>query len=348
MCQPHQPPRPFSRLLVALLTLALGVRVAPVLAADPAPDATKDAQKDAKSEPDDAPAPDGPPPVSGSDEKAVDGLPALKQLVEGGRLRLSLDQTSAADTFCFWLVAWVRTPQATPFTEIGVWRDRDHYAIWSWARQGQGGFPCCLATDGLFVDLDPKNPGGVVLFEGGHPEAVLSGDDELKGAKFFVGYRRDGGDPARVLFDAKRLIQSTYPTMVAASLDEKNKTIRVTTRRARMDIKPTTDPKMPCAVEYLGATGPKQAVQFRLSATPPDSRPRIDRLTAESVKGIPVPIRELSGQDADFEPYFNVPIADFTTDPRHRQAAERLWAIVRPPGDPRKQAPTKVEKTLPF
>jgi hypothetical protein len=89
-------------------------------------------------------------------------------------------------------------------------------------------------------------------------------------------------------------------------------------------------------------------VQFRLSATPPDPRPRIDRLTAESVKGIPVPIRELSGEDADFEPYFNVPIADFTTDPRHREAAQRLWAIVRPAGDPKKQAPTKVEKTLPF
>jgi hypothetical protein len=116
---------------------------------------------------------DGPPPFSGPEAEAVDGLPALKKLVDGGRLKLSLDETSAADTFYFGLVAYLRTPQAgTQSTEMAVWREGQSFLFWSWARDSKNSVPTCAVTDGLFVGLDLKNPGGVVLFEGGHPEVA--------------------------------------------------------------------------------------------------------------------------------------------------------------------------------
>src|SRR4051812_44761818 len=65
---------------------------------------------------------------------AVDGLPALKKLFEGDRLRLSNDAQSASKTFYFTLTGWVRAPQGR--NDVAVWRDGDKLLVWSWCYPG--------------------------------------------------------------------------------------------------------------------------------------------------------------------------------------------------------------------
>jgi hypothetical protein len=301
-----------------------------------------------------AKAPDAPQaPITGPDAEAVDGLPVLKQLVEGGRLRLSADDASAATTFYFALFAYVRGPQGvSPSTEVAVWRDGQHLLVWTGSRQDKKPpLPTCAMTDGLFVGLDPKNPGGVVLIDGGHPEVVFSGSQDKKGIDFVVAYRRTGLDAARVFFDGKAIIQSSFSTMTSASYDEKNKTVAVTTKRAKMQLKPAADPKAPCALEWLTVTGPTQAVALRMAQEPLKPPPRVENFTAAAVEASGLPLRRLGADDPDSElrPYFDVPVADFYADPRHRQAAEKLWMILRPPpAGVKPQESGKFQKTLPF
>src|SRR6185436_9094938 len=99
-------------------------------------------------------------------------------------------------------------------------------------------------TDGLFVGLDPKHPGGLVLIEGGHPEVVFAGAPDGQGAEFQYRYRPAGADAARVVFDARSLIQSTFPRMLSASRDEQRKTIKVRTQRAMLEVKPAQPPNV--------------------------------------------------------------------------------------------------------
>ena len=292
-------------------------------------------------------------PYVGPDAEAVDGLPVLKKLLHGGRLRLSLDESSASDRFYFGLVAYVRSPQAgTQSTEFAVWREGEKFLLWSWSRQGNQRMPACTVTDGLFVGLDQKNPGGVVMFEGGHPEVVFSATDDRKGGRFAVTYHPTGRDAAVVVFDAKAIIQSSFESMVTASYDEKAKAIRVQTRRMRMEIKPEDDPKQPCAVRSLRVTGQTQAMGFWLSNVKLDPPPRVDNFTAANVEVTGLPVRRLSEGDVDeFKPYFDVPLPDFNSDARHRQAAGKVWSLMRP-AEPAKDSPKKeqpkFEPTLEF
>jgi hypothetical protein len=311
------------------------------LAADPSPEVG-------------AKSPDAPqPPITGPEADAVDGLPVLKQLVEGGRLRLSADESGATTTFYFALFAYVRGPQgASPSTEVAVWRDGDHLLVWTGSRQDKKPpLPTCAMTDGLFVGLDPKNPGGLVLIDGGHPEVVFSGSQDKKGIDFVVGYRRSGLDSAHIVFDGKAILQSSFSTMTSASYDEKNKTVTVTTKRAKMQLKPAADAKLPCAVEWMTVTGPTQAVAMRMAQEPLKPPPRLEKFTAAAVEASGLPLRRLGSDDPESElrPYFDVPVADFYADPRHRQAAEKLWMILRPPpAGAKPQEPGKFQKTLPF
>jgi hypothetical protein len=326
--------------LQLLLTAAL-LSAAAARGAEPPPDAG-------------AKAPDASrPPVAGPDAEAVDGLPVLKRLVEGGRLRLSADESGAATSFYFALFAYVRGPQgASPSTEVAVWRDGPHLLIWTGSRQEKKPpLPTCAMTDGLFVGLDPTHPGGLVMIEGGHPEVIFSGSQDKKGIDFFAGYRRTGLDAARVVFDGKAVIQSSFSTMTSASYDERSKTVTVTTRRAKMQLKPAPDPKLPCALEWLTVTGPSQAVALRMAQEPLNPPPKVENFTAAAVEASGLPLRRLGAEDpeAELRPYFDIPVADFYADPRHRQAAEKLWTILRPPpAGVKPQDSGKFEKTLPF
>lgn len=296
---------------------------------------------------------EGPPPFSGPEADAVDGLPALKKLVEGGRLKLSLDETSATDRFYFGLVAYVRSAQAgTQSTEMAVWREGDKFLFWSWARDGKVSIPTCAVTDGLIVGCDLKNPGGVVLFEGGHPEVAFTAAPDMKGGEFLVRYHPTGRDAARLVFDAKAIIQSSFETMTSASYDEKNKSIKVTTKRARMEIKPEDDPKRPCAVRSLMITGQSQAVGFWLATDPIKPPPRVEKLTAANLEATGLAVRRLTVEDAEeLGAFFKVPLPNFLADARHRQASQKIWSVMRPDQPPKsdaKKGPAKFEPVLPF
>jgi len=283
-----------------------------------------------------------PPATPKANADAVDGLPALKKLFDGGRLRLSNDDQSAAKAFYFTLTGWVRTPPGR--ADIAVWRDGDKLLVWSWSYPAgddrpESAIATCAAADGLFVGLDPKNPGGLVLFQGGHPEVVLAGAADKQSADFRVRYRPAGADAARVLFDGRTLIQSTFPRMLSASLDAQQGLIKVKTEKATVDVKPAGE-KRPCALDYVMITGEQQAVTFYVPPEPPKPQPLVGQLTAQAVKALGLPLRTLTADDeAAFRPYFDVPVADFQTDPRHRQAAMKLWSLLQEKGEEKKFEP---------
>ena len=63
-------------------------------------------------------------------------------------------------------------------------------------------------------------------------------------------------------------------------------------------------------------------------------------------------MRRLTAEEGEeLRPYFDVPTADFRTDARHREAAAKMWSVMRPaaqPKDAAKKAPVEFEPTLPF
>jgi hypothetical protein len=120
---------------------------------------------------------------------------------------------------------------------------------------------------------------------------------------------------ARVLFDGKTLIQSTFPRTLSASRDAQQGLIKLKTEKATVDVKPAGE-KRPCALDYVMITGEQQAVTFYVPPEPPKPQPLVGQLTAQAVKGLGLPLRTLAADDeAAFRPYFDVPVADFQTDP---------------------------------
>jgi hypothetical protein len=192
----------------------------------------------------------------------------------------------------------------------------------------------------------------VVLFEGGHPEVAFTAAPDKKGGEFLVRYHPAGRDAARLVFDAKAIIQSSFETMTSASYDEKNKSIKVTTKRARMEIKPEDDAKRPCAVRSLTITGPAQAVGFWLATDPIKPPPRVEKLTAANLQATGLAVRRLTVDDEkELAPYFSVPLPNFLSDPRHRQASQKIWSVMRPDPpskDDTKKGPSKFEPVVPF
>jgi hypothetical protein len=140
--------------------------------------------------------------------------------------------------------------------------------------------------------------------------------------------------------------------MTSASYDEASKSIKVTTKRARMEIKPEDDPKRPCAVRSLTITGPSQAVGFWLAPNPIKPPPRVEKLTAANIEATGLAVRRLTVEDEDeLRSFFSVPLPDFRTDPRHRQASQKIWSVMRPdqsPKDDAKKGPAKFEPVVPF
>jgi hypothetical protein len=264
---------------------------------------------------------------------------------------VSLAAPRAADTFYFGLVAYLRSPQGTQQTEMAVWREGEKFLVWSWSRDAKNAVPTCAVTDGLFVGLDHKNPGGVVALEGGHPEVAFTASPDKKGMEFLVRYHPTGRDAPRLVFDAKAIIQSSFETMTSASLEEKNKSIKVTTRRARMEIRPEDDPKRPCALRSLMVKGQNQAVGFWVHPEPLKPPPRVEKLTVANIEATGLSVRRLTAEDEqELQPYFNVPIADFRSDPRHKQAAQKIWSVMRPDDSAKdaRKGPAKFETTVPF
>ena len=254
-----------------------------------------------------------------STKPSADSLKAMTDLATHTKLLLSNDAKSAHDKFSCAIVINPAPNGPAQSTTILLVRDGDHVGIVVGAR----GLPAYYMTDGLLVGVDPKNPGQLMMHEGGSVRLHFAGKDE-GGNLSYSSHAKEN----HVVVDPSALIQS-----MAAKLSETDYRPelgrlgliaeggdRLRIRLPRAD-KPDSYPIESLLFEASGPSG----LTFAFGNVTPNValKKSIARCTADDVRKLGIPIRKLSDDEIDKE-YFALARAEFAENEEEQETAEKL------------------------
>ena len=159
-----------------------------------------------------------------STQPSAESLKALADIAAKPMLLLTHDSKSALEKYTFAIAINPPADSSSQTTNVMVVRDGKKSGVLVGAR----GYPSYYMTQGLFIGMDQKNPGGLIVHEGGSMQVVFGGADA--GRKSKLNYLADRGkdiislDPAGMLNSvAANVASADYrPNMQRLSLKTKD------------------------------------------------------------------------------------------------------------------------------
>jgi hypothetical protein len=255
-------------------------------------------------------------------EAHPDGRKALSDLASHPKLLLTNDAASAHDRFSYAIAINPPPGGSSQATTILVVRDGDHIGVVVGAR----GLPSYYMTDGLFIAVDPKNPGQLMMHEGGSVKLEFGGKEA--GGNLAYSAR---GKESRLVLDPAALIKSLAGNIKQS--EYRPELFRLTMRTEAGDqlkIKlpqPGKENTYPIENLMFQAPGPS-GLTFAFGSVTPNVvlKKSIAGRTLEDVRKLGMTIRKLSDQDLEKD-YAALARADFAENEEEQEAAEKLRGL---------------------
>jgi hypothetical protein len=215
-----------------------------------------------------------------------------------------------------------------------VIRDGAKVALVSWPGEAEGrGLPSCYSTNGLLVALDPDNPGGLILVEGGHPDVTVTYGDQ--GGVMQFGHTADGKGEASILLDAAAILKTYMEKARRTNYDPASGVVQADTGRTVLSMVVPTDPAQQTILGFTElAMGNKEfGVWVKVAQSAAPSRDYLS-VTADAVRKLGLPLRT-PGKEFDAKRLW-LNSTDASRDPKLRRASEGLESLFvpRPKGNP--------------
>ena len=265
-----------------------------------------------------------PPVTQPATQPAPDALKALADLAAKPRLLLTNDGSSAHEKFSFALAIHPPPGGQGQSTTVLVVRDGDRMGVVVGAR----GLPCYYMTDGLLIAVDPRNPGKLMMHEGGSVRLLFGGKEA--GAKSGLGYIARGRQNSIVL-DPAAMLTSIALTVNQTDYRPDLQRLGLKTESGhRVKIKLPRDDKVgayPIESLLFQAHEP-DGLTFAFANVTPNVvlKKSIAYRTAEDCRKLKIPIRMLT--DADLEKdYFALARKDFGENDEEQETAEKLRGL---------------------
>lgn len=263
---------------------------------------------------------------------AGDGIPALRALLDGGPLLLSNDGRSATDRFHFAFLLRTSGPDGKELGMVAnVVRDRDRSAVVVTSLDGT-----CYAymTDGLFVSVDPDEPGGLAFMDHGSPDFVFASAADGQGVDMELSQGPATGK-TRILLDIGSILKAAVPQIADSRYDAEQRIVTYHTARAEGQVQMAD-------ARHAATFGVKEMV-VKATAGPVLAASLADSLkadqdffgvTRQSVEGLGLHVRRLA---AGSDPVTVFPPPQLGTDEKMRAAAAKLASLLpKLPGPDRK------------
>ena len=256
-----------------------------------------------------------------STQPTAESLKMLSDVAAKPAMLLTHDASSAMEKFTFSIVINPPANSSSQATTVLVVRDGNKMGVVVGAKK----YPSYYMTNGLFIGMDQKNPGGLIVHEGGSMQVVFGGADAGKKSK--LNYTANKGqdiislDPAGMLKSIAANIDSTdyRPTMQRMTLKTKDGN--------RITIKfPRTDAASIYPIEsLLFQPAESGGFTFAFGNVQPHValKKSIANRTLDDARKLGVPIRMLKDDEVDKE-YIALVRADFGEKEEEIMAVEKL------------------------
>ena len=218
----------------------------------------------------------------------------------GKSVGLSTADATAPDHYHFLVrVALARKDGGTLASDYLIERDGDEVGV---LVRSADGLPFAYATNGLFVGIDPKEPGRLVTFTGGSPTFAYEARADGSGLVFELSYVKDATKPS-VVFDARSLLAAALERAVDAKVAPDGRSVELKTVKATITVVAALPEKTAAfAVERLTTTTTASGAAITVTDIHVERTLCVNVLgvTRDSVRKLGLPIRELA--DADHGP----------------------------------------------
>lgn len=264
------------------------------------------------------------PSTQSTTQPAPDALKALADLAAKPKLLLTHDATSAHEKFSFALAINPPAGGQCQSTTVLVVRDGARIGV----VVGAKGLPCYYMTGGLMIGVDPKNPGKLMMHEGGSIQLLFGGKDA--GSHSHLSYSVRPGENS-IILDPATMLTSISPKVVRADYRPELQRLGIKTdtgdnlkiRLARPD-KPDAYPIESLMLQSPGPNG----LTFAFGNVTPNValKQSIASRTADDVRKLGIPIRTLTDEDLAKE-FVALARADFAENEAEQEAAEKLRGL---------------------
>ena len=267
---------------------------------------------------------DSPDTTQPTTQPAPEALKALADLAAHPKLLLTNDSTSAHPKFSYALAINPPAGGLGQPTTVLVVRDGDRIGV----VVGAKGLPCYYMTEGLMIGVDPKNPGQLMMHEGGSVQLLFGG--------------KDAGVHSGLSYSAR-------PRQNSVVLDPAALLTSIVTKANRTDFRPdlhrlgiytSTGDQLKIKMAALGNESAYPIESLMMQAPAPLGmsfafgnvtpnvvlKKSIAGRTAADVRKLGIPIRQLSDEDLPKE-FFALARKDFAENEEEQETAEKLRAL---------------------
>ena len=273
-----------------------------------------------------------PPPASTTsaarDAATLAATAEIDRLLGSRYLRLATDQESGAANYHFtvWVARRTERNQIRS-TNIDVVCDGGQVALLC---SSASGLPYCYMREGLFVAIDGKRPGGLMMYRRGGPTFLLGADD-TDHLNFVLSYAGRTTKPY-VLLDLRSLLRSTKHKLRKAAFDANTGRIEGETEFASVwiEVRRSSAPDEVPVKELITTNGRAGQAVGVVDVGIHSPAPRnLIVITQEAVEALSLPVRPLNEEDVN--PMDLLTPAGFPATAGEREAAMRLQELFARP-----------------
>ncbi len=257
-------------------------------------------------------------------QPAPEALKALADLAAHPKLLLTNDSTSAHPKFSYALAINPPAGGLGQPTTVLVVRDGDRMGV----VVGAKGLPCYYMTEGLMIGVDPKNPGQLMMHEGGSVQLLFGGKDA--GVHSGLSYTARHGQNSIVLDPAALLTSIVTKANRTDFRPDLHRLGIHTSTGDQLKIKMAAlENESAYPIESLMMQAPAPlGMSFAFGNVTPNVvlKKSIAGRTATDARKLGIPIRQLSDEDLPKE-YFALARKDFAENEEEQETAEKLRAL---------------------
>jgi hypothetical protein len=270
--------------------------------------------------------------TSGGNNPKREGVAALKKLLDAGNLRLSTGDRLTKHFNALVHVGF-RTPDGKRHsTNYLVERDDERVSILLLTADT---LPFCYITNKLLVAVDTRNPGQLLLHEGGNPSFAISSDHREVHSICDISYRSRAEKPNLVL-DFSAILDACVGKLKAAEVDKKKNSIELETEHALVSVElPYPDDSQSFPIKAFVMSG-KAKDWLAVGSIGVDSRApaNFSGVTKDVIESLGLPIRAMGVDEAGRVEL--IAPSGFGTTEKEKDAASRLTKLFygkKPPGE---------------
>jgi hypothetical protein len=261
-------------------------------------------------------------PSNPEDPRAV-----LTGIIDGRDLRLSSDGDERAALKPFRFSLWLAPSQASR-TEGGALHFCSDGAGASMTSRSKDGLPFCAARDDRYVQLDPDDPGGVLVCGGGLLSADVGGTDA--GLNLNFRYAKNLSMPG-IRLDLAPILRRVLQRSHDSKVDRKSGGLVFALPEHVVAVRLRAEADEAFPVRDVVFLTPEGKIVFSISEVHVDAKEVAQRVlpTVEGLKGAGFRVKEVPIETLPQR--FPVPPAGFWSNEQNVASAKRLNGLLEPP-----------------